>query len=154
MAPVLAANGGFNPDPERRLTLTPYCAALASISIFCFGWTGQLRSAHWFFPVIFSGLYCCGEIGVFQTIFAYFGGEWQGRGREAGGGKANVADVYFESGAIGAVFTLNDLFRSSFAGAFPLFAHAMYKHLGIGPACSLLGGISALFVPMPIISLR
>ncbi len=41
-----------------------------------------------------------------------------------------LSDVYFSE--IGSVLTLNDLFRASFGAAFPLFANAMFKRLGIG----------------------
>jgi len=52
------------------------------------------------------------------------------------------------------VYTLNDLCRSSLAGSFPLFAHAMFKHLGLGGASSLLGGIAILFIPAPFIFIK
>jgi DHA1 family multidrug resistance protein-like MFS transporter len=75
MQPVLAANGGINPDPELRLTLTPYAACAITVALFGFGWSGQYSSVHWIVPVFFSGLFSCGGIGNFQIIFAYLGGE-------------------------------------------------------------------------------
>lgn len=134
MNPVIESNGGINPLPELRLALTPYAAAAISVALFGFGWTGQSASIHWIAPVIFSGLFACGGIASFQTIFAYLG------------------DVYFKE--IGFVLTLNDLFRGSYAAGFPLFAHALYTNLGVGPACSLLGAISVLFIPVPIICIK
>ncbi|GFZ44596.1 hypothetical protein JCM24511_02320 [Saitozyma sp. JCM 24511] len=134
MNPVIESNAGINPLPELRLALTPYAAAAISVALFGFGWTGQSASIHWIAPVIFSGLFACGGIASFQTIFAYLG------------------DVYFKE--IGFVLTLNDLFRGSYAAGFPLFAHALYTNLGVGPACSLLGAISVLFIPVPIICIK
>lgn len=45
----------------------------------------------------------------------------------------------------------NDLFRSSFGAAFPLFAKAMYDNLGIGWASSTLAFISIAFIPIPFV---
>lgn len=41
----------------------------------------------------------------------------------------------------------NDLVRSSMAAAFPIFGRALFVNLGIGPGCSLLAGLSILFIP-------
>ena len=61
-------------------------------------------------------------------------------------------DVYFSE--IASVLTLNDLFRSSFGAAFPLFANALFKHLGIGGGNSLLGGLALLFLPVPFLFIK
>lgn len=45
----------------------------------------------------------------------------------------------------------NDLIRSAFGAAFPLFAGAMYRNLGVGWASSVLGFLSCVFVPIPIL---
>ena len=39
--------------------------------------------------------------------------------------------------------------RSSFGAGFPLFATAMYKHLGVRWASSTLGFLSIAFIPIP-----
>ena len=52
------------------------------------------------------------------------------------------------------MYSLNDLCRSCFAGAFPLFAHAMFKHLGLGGASSMLGGFAILFIPAPFVFIK
>lgn len=52
------------------------------------------------------------------------------------------------------MYSLNDLCRSCFAGAFPLFAHAMFARLGLGGASSMLGGIAILFIPAPFIFIK
>jgi DHA1 family multidrug resistance protein-like MFS transporter len=48
---------------------------------------------------------------------------------------------------MGSVLMLNDLFRSSFGAAFPLFANAMFTRLGINWGSSLSGFISCAFIP-------
>lgn len=52
------------------------------------------------------------------------------------------------------VLTLNDLFRSSWGAAFPLFAHALFDHLGIGGGNSLLGALALAFVPAPFLFIK
>ena len=59
-----------------------------------------------------------------------------------------LADAYPVYAA--SVLAGNDLVRSSMGAAFPLFATAMYKKLGIGWASSLLGFLSVAFIPIPI----
>jgi DHA1 family multidrug resistance protein-like MFS transporter len=49
------------------------------------------------------------------------------------------------------VFASNDLVRSSFGAAFPLFANAMYSRLGIAWGSSLLGFLSIAFIPIPFV---
>lgn len=44
----------------------------------------------------------------------------------------------------------NTLLRSLFGATFPLFATYLFKGLGIQYASTLLGGIAALLVPIPI----
>lgn len=46
----------------------------------------------------------------------------------------------------------NSALRSSFAAAFPLFAHPMYVVLGAPGATALLAGIMTLMVPLPYVS--
>lgn len=41
--------------------------------------------------------------------------------------------------------------RSAFGASFPLFAHAMFRNLGVGWASSTLGFISILFIPIPFV---
>ena len=52
---------------------------------------------------------------------------------------------------VASVYAGNDLMRSSFGAAFPLFATAMYNKLGVGWASSLLGFLSILFIPIPFV---
>jgi DHA1 family multidrug resistance protein-like MFS transporter len=65
---------------------------------------------------------------------------------------ADVTDTFREHQS--AVYSVNDLCRSCFAGAFPLFAHAMYQRLGLGGANSMLGGFAILFIPAPFIFIK
>ena len=48
----------------------------------------------------------------------------------------------------------NTFLRSLLAFGLPMAARPMFQTLGVGPACSLLGGISCLALPIPVIFLK
>ncbi|WWC66124.1 uncharacterized protein I206_100024 [Kwoniella pini CBS 10737] len=134
LEPIFDSNDGVIPCPEIRLYPAPIAAVCIPIAMFGFGWSGQYESVHWIVPTIFTGFFGIGAFILFQCIFAYFG------------------DVFYTEMA--SVLTLNDLFRASWGAAFPLFANALFKHLGIGGGNSLLGGIACLFVPAPFLFIK
>ncbi|WVQ97280.1 hypothetical protein IAU59_004391 [Kwoniella sp. CBS 9459] len=134
LEPIFDANDGMIPCPEIRLYPAPIAAVCIPIAMFGFGWSGQYESVHWIVPTIFTGFFGIGAFVLFQCIFAYFG------------------DVFYEE--MGSVLTLNDLFRASWGAAFPLFANALFKHLGIGGGNSLLGGLACLFIPAPFFFIK
>jgi DHA1 family multidrug resistance protein-like MFS transporter len=49
---------------------------------------------------------------------------------------------------VASVYAGNDLFRSGFGAAFPLFANAMFSKLGLDWGNSLLGFVSLVFIPV------
>lgn len=102
--------------------------------MFGFGFIGQRADISPFVAIVFTGFFGVGAFILFQCIFAYFG------------------DCYYTE--IGSVLTINDLFRSSFGAAFPLFANALFKHLGIGGGNALLGGLACLFIPFPFLFIK
>ncbi|GAA5830702.1 hypothetical protein JCM3766R1_003395 [Sporobolomyces carnicolor] len=112
--------------PERRLELALYGSIFIPVSLLMFGWSGQYDYVHWIVPTIGASLYFPGIYFCFQCILLYLG------------------QSYPEVAA--SVFAGNDLFRSMMAAGFPLFGHAFYTHLGVGGACSLLAGLSALMI--------
>ncbi|WRT64422.1 uncharacterized protein IL334_001354 [Kwoniella shivajii] len=134
LEPIFDANDGVIPKPEIRLYPAPIAAFCIPIAMFGFGWSGQYESVHWIVPTIFTAFFGIGAFVLFQCIFAYFG------------------DVFYQD--IGSVLTLNDLFRASWGAAFPLFANALFKHLGIGGGNSLLGGLACLFIPAPFLFIK
>lgn len=44
----------------------------------------------------------------------------------------------------------NIILRSSIAAGFPLFSTQMFRGLGAQWACTILGGLAALMIPIPI----
>lgn len=63
-----------------------------------------------------------------------------------------LVDVYgpYAASAVSA----NNFLRSLMACGLPLAARPMFLNLGVGPAASLLGGISCLALPVPLIFMK
>ncbi|GLA08250.1 hypothetical protein AnigIFM60653_009779 [Aspergillus niger] len=119
----------FPPEYE----LPPACVGsiCLPISLFWFGWTGNFESVHWIAPIAAAALFSVGGCLIFNPIFCY------------------LARAYPRYAA--SVLAGNDFMRSSFGAGFPLFAAAMFHHLGVGWACTLLGCLTCLFVPFPFV---
>lgn len=116
--------------PELRLTPAFLGAFLIPVCLFWFGWSAR-RSIHWIMPIIGSSFFSMGAFLLFMAVLSYLG------------------DAYPKY--VASVYAGNDLMRSSFGAAFPLFATAMYNKLGVGWASSLLGFLSILFIPIPFV---
>lgn len=104
------------------------------IGIFVFSW-GSSTHTHWMAPVIGAGIFMCGCLIIFQSIFAYLGHSY----------------VRF----IASVFAGNCLMRSCMASVFPLFVGSMFRRLGtdeypVGRGGSILGAISAIMILIPV----
>ncbi|KAI0044858.1 putative caffeine resistance protein 5 [Auriscalpium vulgare] len=121
-------NGDIQPELHMRATIVG--AFFIPICLFWFGWSSR-ESVPWIVPVIGSALFPIGGVLLFNSIFNY------------------LTDSYPMYAA--SVLAGNDLMRSSFGAGFPLFAGAMYRNLGVGWASTLLGLLSCLFIPMPIL---
>ena len=116
--------------PGIRLQPTFIGAFLIPVCLFWFGWSAR-ESVHWIMPVIGSSFFSTGAFLLFMAVLVYLG------------------DAYPKY--IASVFAGNDLMRSAFGAAFPLFANAMYRKLGVSWASSLLGFLSMAFVPIPFV---
>ncbi|GAA5935654.1 uncharacterized protein JCM15063_001764 [Sporobolomyces koalae] len=113
--------------PEIRLRIALVAAVCIPISLFGFGWTAQTNQ-HWMLPIVFASIYLPGIFLAFQSIMMY------------------VALSYPKYAA--SVLAGNDLFRSVFASAFPLFGAKFFTALGLGGGSSLLAGVSILMIPI------
>ncbi|KAI0068449.1 MFS transporter [Artomyces pyxidatus] len=116
--------------PEERMPVAIVGALLVPIVMFWFGWTSR-ADVHWIVPIIGSGLFSIAALLLFNAVLNY------------------LADAYPAYAA--SVLAGNDLIRSMFGAAFPLFAGAMYRNLGVGWASTLLGLLACSFVPIPIL---
>ena len=114
--------------PEYRLPPAFVGAFCIPICMFWFGWSSK-ESIHWIVPIIGTAWFSVGAFLLFNAVLNYLG------------------DAYPTYAA--SVYAGNDLMRSSFGAAFPLFATAMYDKLGVGWASSLLGFLSIAFIPIP-----
>ncbi|EKM57361.1 uncharacterized protein PHACADRAFT_208445 [Phanerochaete carnosa HHB-10118-sp] len=119
--------------PEMRLPIAIVGSVLLPISMFWFGWTSS-ASVHWIVPIIASAFFSAGTYMLFQAGLNYL---------------ANCYPRYVAS-----VLAGNDFFRSMIGAAFPLFSTAFFHNLGVGPACSLLGGVAVMMLPIPWILYR
>ncbi|KAL1954660.1 hypothetical protein VTO42DRAFT_854 [Malbranchea cinnamomea] len=116
------------PVPEARLPPMMAGSVLFAASHFIIGWTSS-RTIPWITTCIGASCMGFGFFTIFQAGLNY------------------LIDTFptTSASAIGA----NTFLRSVFAGAFPLFARAMYANLGIPWASSLLGFLSVAMIPIP-----
>jgi DHA1 family multidrug resistance protein-like MFS transporter len=126
-------NGRGEVKPEQRLPPAFVGAFFLPICLFLFGWSAR-PSVHWIMPIIGSSFFSVGAFLLFQAVFTYLSHAYP----------SYVAEV----------FASNDLVRSSFGAAFPLFANGMYSRLGIAWGSSLLGFLSIVFIPIPFVLYR
>lgn len=131
-ARIVAANKG-RPVPEARLPPMLIGGWLFVIGIFVFGWTANPKY-NWAIPTIFTGFIGAGFNVIFQQCINF------------------LVDTYtlYAASAVSA----NTFLRSLFAFGLPLAARPMFHNLGVGPACSILGGIAALALPVPLLFMR
>lgn len=124
----------FTPEgnirPEIRLQPAMVGAFFIPICLFWFGWSSR-TSIHWIIPIIGSSFFSMGAFLLFMAVLSYLG------------------DAYPKH--IASVYAGNDLVRSAFGAAFPLFANSMYKKLGLDWASSLLGFLAIAFIPIPFV---
>ncbi|TPX15306.1 uncharacterized protein E0L32_004583 [Thyridium curvatum] len=127
----------FNEDgelqPEWRLPPSFVGAFAIPICLFWFGWSSR-PEIHWIMPIIGTAWFTVGAFLLFNSVLNY------------------LSDAYPEY--VASVLAGNDFLRSSFGAAFPLFASAMYKNLGVDWASSTLGFISIAFIPIPFVLFR
>jgi multidrug resistance protein len=118
--------------PEHRLVFVSFQSLLLPIGLFIFGWTAR-PSIH---PAVSAFGLMLASMGIFSIYLAVFN---------------YLADTYglYASSALAA----QSFCRNMAGGAIPLFTGAMYHKLGVGPACSLLGGLGLLLGLVPSVLL-
>ncbi|KIY72418.1 MFS general substrate transporter [Cylindrobasidium torrendii FP15055 ss-10] len=116
-----AEAAGGELQPEIRLEIGLIASIFIPISVLIFGFTAR-EDIHWIVPIIGAALYLPGIYLNFQSVLTY------------------ITSAYPDHQA--AVLAGNDLARSVIASVFPLFGHAYFTNLGLGPASAILAGIS------------
>ncbi|KAI8944955.1 polyamine transporter 3 [Xylaria longipes] len=123
---------GQDAKPEHRLN--PYMTIpgglLLSGGLFLYGWTVQF-GVHWIVPLIGTALVGFGLIGVMLCIQTY------------------LVDSYKEYAA--SVIAANVVLRSLAGALLPLAGLDLYNGLGYGWGNSLIGFITLVLVPVPLI---
>ncbi|CAG8163864.1 unnamed protein product [Penicillium salamii] len=117
-------------SPEERLIPMAIGGIFLPIGMFWFGWTSS-PSISWVPQVISGSFLGAGVLLIFLQGLNY------------------IVDVYpmYTNSAIAA----NSLFRSLLGAGFPLFASAMFHNLGVNWAMTLLGCLTTLLFPVPIV---
>ncbi|GKT43612.1 caffeine resistance protein 5 [Colletotrichum spaethianum] len=128
LEPQFDGNGDI--QPEKRLPPAFVGAFAIPVCLFWFGWSAR-PDIHWIMPVIGSAWFSIGSTFLFNSVLNY------------------LPDAYPAYAA--SVLAGNDLFRSAFGAAFPLFATGMYEKLGVSWASSLLGFLAIIFIPIPFV---
>ncbi|WPH00814.1 Hypothetical protein R9X50_00364400 [Acrodontium crateriforme] len=123
MEPEIRAHGLG--APERRLIPALLASFFLPVGLFIFGWTGN-GSIHWIVSVIGILLFTMGVFTLMQCIFVY------------------LPLSYPQYAA--SLFAGNDAARSLIAFAAVMFSRPMYIGMGIGPATSLLGALTAVCI--------
>ncbi|OJJ43873.1 hypothetical protein ASPZODRAFT_73588 [Penicilliopsis zonata CBS 506.65] len=131
-AKAVAANKG-RAVPEARLPPMILGGALFSTGIFWFGWTAAPKY-HWILPVTAGGFIGAGFNIVFQQCINF------------------LVDTYGPYAA--SAVSGNNFLRSLLAFGLPLAARPMFLNMGVGPAASVLGGISCLALPVPFLFMK
>lgn len=98
------------------------------MAMFWFGWTSG-RGVHWMSPIVAGGLFNFATFLILQVAFNY------------------LPACYPRY--VASILAGNDFFRSITGAAFPLFSTAFFHKLGVGPACSLIGGVTLVMLPIP-----
>ncbi|TVY41965.1 putative MFS-type transporter [Lachnellula subtilissima] len=94
-------------------------------------------------PVIFGGVIFA--IGVFWL-------GWSGYKKDIHWIAPTLSGIFTGYGLLAASANAGSTIMRSLCGAgFPLFASAMFKNLGVNWACTLLGGIATICVPIPVL---
>ncbi|KAI0341879.1 MFS general substrate transporter [Trametopsis cervina] len=121
-------NGTFT--PEDRMPVAMVGAITMPIALFWFGWTSS-PSIHWISPILAAVFWAMANYLMFQAGINY------------------LLDCYPRY--VASILAGSTLMRSALGASFPLFSNAFFNNLGVGPACSILGGITALMIPIPFV---
>ncbi|KAJ4490822.1 major facilitator superfamily domain-containing protein [Lentinula aciculospora] len=124
---IRAISQGAQLAPETRLEIGLIGSLCIPVSLFIFGFASR-ANVHWIVPIIGASFYIPGIFLNFQSILMYISISYP---------------MYAAS-----VLAANDLFRSTIASVFPLFGRHFFVKLGLGPASSLLAGISLVMMPV------
>lgn len=170
-AKAMARNHG-RAVPEARLPPMLVGGVLFSAGIFWFGWTAD-PGYSWVLPTVAAGMYEDFYLPPYFTLASPF--MYPSFAQRIDTDPA--LSIWVKLGFIGAGFNItfqqclnyladtygpfaasamagNTFLRSLLACGLPLAARPLFINLGVGPASSLLGGISCVAIPIPLIFMK
>jgi hypothetical protein len=112
-------------------SVSTLCSVTVSVTHTWFGWTAD-KQVLWISPVITAAPFGMGKLMIHLTGSMYF--------LDAYGPTAGASSL-----------SANRLTGYATGGAFPFFTAQMYHGLGIGWASSLLGFVSLVLAPLPLV---
>jgi multidrug resistance protein len=119
--------------PEERLKVVCLAAPCLVISFFWMGWTSFDSISFWS-PMLAGGLLGFSVLNVFVGLFNY------------------IVDAYLPLAA--SALAGNTVMRSAAGAGFPLFTTQMFDTLTVKWACTLLGGLALLMMPIPFVLVK
>lgn len=119
--------------PEARCPPMAVGGLLMVAGLFLLGWTADPRY-HWILPIIATAFIGSGFNTTFQQCLNYL---------------VDTYGIYAASAT-----SANTFLRSLLAAGLPIAARPMFFNMGVGPACSLLGAIAAIMLPVPFLFMR
>lgn len=124
---LLRKDGG----PERRLLLMIWIGPSVPIGIFWYGWTAEY-AVHWIVPIIGTVFIGLGALVVTSSAQLY------------------MMDMFGPEGAASAL-AATTLVRNASGAFLALAADPLYKRFGLGWGNSVLGFVTLVFTPVPIL---
>ncbi|KAF3927029.1 hypothetical protein ABW21_db0206280 [Orbilia brochopaga] len=123
----------FPVPPEARLpSMVPPAIAMV-VALLLFAWTAGL-GVHWSVPVIAIWIFGYAALGLFVPHIAY------------------ITDCYPVVAA--SVSGANGLLRYTMGCMFPLISRTMVEDIGIKWSMTILAGIAALMLPLPLLFMK
>ncbi|OAV91117.1 hypothetical protein PTTG_07888 [Puccinia triticina 1-1 BBBD Race 1] len=120
-----------HPPCEMNLYGAMASAPMLVIGILWLGWTGEYAAVPWWVPALATIL-----LGItFTSVFISF--------------QSYLVDVYLMYAA--SALAATTIFRSMLGAAFPLFMRQMLHGMGTQWACTLIGCVSLVLLPIPFI---
>lgn len=150
-AKAMARNNG-RAVPEARLPPMLIGGVFFSAGMFWFGWTADPKYS-WALPTVAAGTppYALVAVGRSKslTLSGFIGAGFNITFQQC---LNYLADTYgpFAASAMAG----NTFLRSLLAFGLPLAARPLFLNLGVAPGCSILGGISCLALPVPLIFMK
>lgn len=123
-----AREGKGRVPPEERLIVVCIAAPCLVVSFFWMGWTSFASISFWS-PMLAGSLLGFSILNIFVGLFNY------------------IVDAYLAKAA--SALAGNTVMRSAFGAGFPLFTAQMFQRLTVKWACTLLGGLALIMLPIP-----